>query len=327
VRQKFTGQQRDVETGLDYFESRYYSSAMGKFSSPDAMSGAVSNPQSLNLYTYVLNSPLVIIDPSGHQPQWLDYYDDIASERWNRGSYRMEAEDNIEKLQKWGDAKYDEYNAWLGQLESEEEQFQSDIKQEEQQIDNLQLGQQLVIDFGGILNDTLAQMDGLLTTAARMENVGRSQVVGIPNRNGEIAGLFGLTSDRSVRGAVELIKYALSRNIDPLQIKIIAFSNGNPNLASALSKLAPDLQFGAIILMAPNTRSIGTVRSITGHSSHVTLATSDRDIALIPGASRSARTWANNTGSNVTVLKTSNIWHSSKTYMNAMMNGKYKVLK
>ena len=26
---------RDAETGLDYFESRYYSSAQGRFTSPD----------------------------------------------------------------------------------------------------------------------------------------------------------------------------------------------------------------------------------------------------------------------------------------------------
>jgi len=31
VKQKFTGKERDAETGLDWFESRYFSSAQGRF--------------------------------------------------------------------------------------------------------------------------------------------------------------------------------------------------------------------------------------------------------------------------------------------------------
>jgi RHS repeat-associated protein len=35
VRQQFTQKERDVETGLDFFEARYFSSAQGKFTSTD----------------------------------------------------------------------------------------------------------------------------------------------------------------------------------------------------------------------------------------------------------------------------------------------------
>ena len=34
TRQKFTGKERDAETGLDYFLARYYSSTQGRFTSP-----------------------------------------------------------------------------------------------------------------------------------------------------------------------------------------------------------------------------------------------------------------------------------------------------
>ena len=37
--QKFTGKERDQETGLDYFIARYDSSAQGRFTSPDPVSG------------------------------------------------------------------------------------------------------------------------------------------------------------------------------------------------------------------------------------------------------------------------------------------------
>jgi RHS repeat-associated protein len=65
---KFTGQERDAETGLDYFGARYMSSAQGRFTSPDPsglLSAKPADPQSWNLYAYVRNNPLVLIDPNG----------------------------------------------------------------------------------------------------------------------------------------------------------------------------------------------------------------------------------------------------------------------
>jgi hypothetical protein len=38
---------------------------MGRFLSPDAIAGNLSNPQSLNLYSYVMNNPLTNLDPTG----------------------------------------------------------------------------------------------------------------------------------------------------------------------------------------------------------------------------------------------------------------------
>lgn len=35
LRQKFTGKERDAESGLDYFLARYYSNAQGRFTSAD----------------------------------------------------------------------------------------------------------------------------------------------------------------------------------------------------------------------------------------------------------------------------------------------------
>jgi len=67
VEQKFTGQIRDSETGLDFFTARYYGSALGRFMSPDpANAGAdPTDPQSWNAYAYVRNNPLALVDPMG----------------------------------------------------------------------------------------------------------------------------------------------------------------------------------------------------------------------------------------------------------------------
>jgi RHS repeat-associated protein len=63
----FTGKERDVETGLDYFGARYYGSATGRFTTVDPvrMSVALSRPQTWNRYAYALNNPLSVTDPFG----------------------------------------------------------------------------------------------------------------------------------------------------------------------------------------------------------------------------------------------------------------------
>jgi RHS repeat-associated protein len=65
---KFTGKERDAETGLDNFGARYMSSAQGRFTSPDpSIKGiALADPQSWNLYSYVRNRPTRFIDVEGN---------------------------------------------------------------------------------------------------------------------------------------------------------------------------------------------------------------------------------------------------------------------
>lgn len=72
TRQKFTGKERDNETGLDYFIARYYSSPTGRFISPDPLYYTASrpgDPQQFNLYVYVRNNPLKLVDPDGKDEQ------------------------------------------------------------------------------------------------------------------------------------------------------------------------------------------------------------------------------------------------------------------
>ena len=63
---KFTGKERDAESGLDYFGPRYYGNNMGRFMSPDNFGGHLEDPQTLNKYAYAGNNPLRYTDPSGH---------------------------------------------------------------------------------------------------------------------------------------------------------------------------------------------------------------------------------------------------------------------
>jgi RHS repeat-associated protein len=89
IRQRWAKLERDDETELDYAQARYYSPAMGRFTSPDEFTGGpdelfdfvadaadnptfyadLTNPQSLNKYQYAYNNPLRYNDPEGHCPQ------------------------------------------------------------------------------------------------------------------------------------------------------------------------------------------------------------------------------------------------------------------
>jgi len=69
TRHKFTGKERDIETGLDFFEARYYGGSQGRFTSPDDFLNDthVYDPASWNLYAYVRNNPLRYTDPYGEE--------------------------------------------------------------------------------------------------------------------------------------------------------------------------------------------------------------------------------------------------------------------
>ena len=85
LRQKFTGYERDNETGLDFAQARYYGSMMGRFTSADPYNPIVDTedagefneylgqPQNWNRYVYVWNNPLRYIDPFGEKVYVVTY--------------------------------------------------------------------------------------------------------------------------------------------------------------------------------------------------------------------------------------------------------------
>jgi RHS repeat-associated protein len=71
--EKFTGQVRDTESGIDWMHARFYSGAQGRFQSADPANAGASAlvPQSWNAYAYVGNNPMTYTDPSGES--WLTW--------------------------------------------------------------------------------------------------------------------------------------------------------------------------------------------------------------------------------------------------------------
>ena len=65
---RFTGYERDIETGKDYARARYYAAPAASFLTPDPAGTSATcllNPQTQNRYAYVTDNPLNETDPTG----------------------------------------------------------------------------------------------------------------------------------------------------------------------------------------------------------------------------------------------------------------------
>ncbi len=94
----FTGQERDFETGQDYFGARQLRTDLGRFLAPDPMSSVprVVGSQGINSYAYVRNNPLGLVDPGGldarepHEPMMLtdtgDFSHVVGTAAWRTPS-------------------------------------------------------------------------------------------------------------------------------------------------------------------------------------------------------------------------------------------------
>ena len=88
VSRRFTGQILDAETGLYYYNFRYYDPELGRFIQPDDRIPDFSNPQSYNRYSYCLNNPLRYTDPDGHG-FWSSVGDTLFSAGTYTSSYQL----------------------------------------------------------------------------------------------------------------------------------------------------------------------------------------------------------------------------------------------
>jgi RHS repeat-associated protein len=107
VRKRFTGYEKDQETGLDFAEARYYNNIHGRFTAVDPLlaSGKSGNPQSFNRYAYTMNQPLSMTDKTGLQTEGADDVIDGGT------SYALSA-DWIKKL---GAEVYNTISSYLDQ--------------------------------------------------------------------------------------------------------------------------------------------------------------------------------------------------------------------
>jgi RHS repeat-associated protein len=83
----YTGEWYGGYIDLLYLRARWYAPYLNRFVSPDSIVPDFSNPQSLNRYSYAYNNPLRFLDPSGHDPEWVDWARGVSYEFANNMSF------------------------------------------------------------------------------------------------------------------------------------------------------------------------------------------------------------------------------------------------
>ena len=68
----FTGHEMVDEVGIIHMNGRIYDPKIGRFLQADPLVQSPRNTQSYNRYSYVVNNPLGLVDPSGYKYTWLD---------------------------------------------------------------------------------------------------------------------------------------------------------------------------------------------------------------------------------------------------------------
>jgi len=105
---KFNGKERDPDMGVYDFGARFFQDAIARFYSPDWSAtvepvpyAKLNNPQSLNLYTYVLDIPLSFRDADGHEfwntpeePGSPDYSDFEGQQAAETADHKVTAQNN-----------------------------------------------------------------------------------------------------------------------------------------------------------------------------------------------------------------------------------------
>lgn len=68
---RYRGYRYDVETVLYYVTSRYYNPETCRMLNADSVVADIGSVQGYNLFSYCMNNPVMMSDPSGHWPKWL----------------------------------------------------------------------------------------------------------------------------------------------------------------------------------------------------------------------------------------------------------------
>ena len=93
-RYRYTGKERDEETGFSYHGARYYAPWLARWTTPDP-AGVGRNP---NAYRYVLANPVKLVDPDGREEQQCVIHD--PAEEAQKAARAKADEQTIKELER-----------------------------------------------------------------------------------------------------------------------------------------------------------------------------------------------------------------------------------
>ncbi|CAG7648207.1 hypothetical protein PAESOLCIP111_05552 [Paenibacillus solanacearum] len=96
---RYSGELWDSSTNLQYLRARWYDPSVGRFINQDTYEGDITNPLTLNLYTYVHNNPLRYSDPNGHWATEITANWTINEMKWQWE--KAYSANNTDKMKYW----------------------------------------------------------------------------------------------------------------------------------------------------------------------------------------------------------------------------------
>jgi RHS repeat-associated protein len=181
----FTQKERDSESGNDYFFARYYTSAIGRFTTPDWSAKVVpvpyavmDDPQSLNLYAYVRNNPITHVDLDGHAEPcgfWCEPAGTGQTEAEKQLNLTQQERDQQQKAQQHLDAFGDEDKS---------------SAQKTGAVSSTNVGGVWVNAYGGTADQRAAEL-GAFTDDVTKTDRGKAMLSALQSRKSGLFGLWG----------------------------------------------------------------------------------------------------------------------------------------
>jgi RHS repeat-associated protein len=292
VRQQFTSKERDVEIGLDFSQARYYAFVQGRFTGPDPtlLSLRGTNPQTLNRYTYVLNNPLLFVDPLG---LWeLEYSPEYEGDRTDKVKtikiyfHKTKDTDNADTLlQQLGfnsnDKGYTEMKAQIEKAISAMGDLGIEASTLKGGVDGINIGSTFK-EMGNLLGrqanfdvEHRQPLDGrrgpvdiryfdCSTTTARLSfgNNEPGQIVGIQNGATGIDDRFLSSADEVLRTNLRLldvVRFDGNNNVNLRHYMSVVFT-GDDGTTQAFSRSGENGRFQIIPIDTPSQMGYGNIR-------------------------------------------------------------------
>jgi RHS repeat-associated protein len=172
----YVDEQRDGETGLINLRARYYDPALGRFLSRDSLTGTASFSQSLNRYSYALNSPVGLIDPSGRKPD-TNGDDKDADNCANPGRYTGSCSGDPPDFEYWNDGEEQARQKEAGKA-AQQAQARSPDEQEAQLVEDNRAAGALTVGQGRPMFYSYRSLDAGGEGIECIENNGSYECIG-----------------------------------------------------------------------------------------------------------------------------------------------------
>jgi RHS repeat-associated protein len=229
VSKRYTGQILDEDTGLYYYNFRYYDPVLGRFVQPDDIIPNLADPQSYNRYSYCVNNPLRYTDPSGHGPMdYISGFFGFAQLRANTASDEW-AKNVANKNGNMGFKSFADVQNYVRE-QKDPMGINADVALAQTRKEAVSVAADAAEGLGGAYVNTVTDIGGLGVKTAAVGTIGVIvKKTSVLREEGEVLSRLGTSTESASRlGRIELREPTKARKV-PSKKRWRSFSITNPS--------------------------------------------------------------------------------------------------